>query len=180
MKILFSLSKVKASNNAKAASQSNPHIKMQNNRSNNSNSSSNNNKSSNSINNNNNNKDNKEPSSLLGRPRPLQPGAGLMGASPQSPAIIPPFIRRNGNGLLPLPLPNKMAGLMVGCAPVNFASSRVNRSNSALKPKARRPARIIPQDNHDSTTESDEPASAGNKTIGLLQGSRRYELPRSD
>ena len=93
-----------------------------------------------------------------------------MGASPHlaTSAIISPatFIRRNGGGngtgLLPLPLPGKMTGLLVAGTPVNFA--RVNRSNPGSKSKGRkpnRPARSLPQDNHDSTTESDEPASAG-------------------
>jgi hypothetical protein len=47
---------------------------------------------------------------------------------------------------------------------VNFSSSRVNRTNVGSKSKGRkpnRPARCIAKDNHDSTTESDEPASAG-------------------
>ena len=121
----------------------------------------------NSSNNNNNkgnigivNKDHKASSSLLGRPRPFQPGAGLMGASPQSP-IMSPFIRRAGAGLLPLPLPSKMTGLVVGNATVNFVPSRVNRSNPGSKAKGRRPVRVIPQDHHDSTTESDGAASAG-------------------
>ena len=101
-----------------------------------------------------------------------------MGASPHlaTSAIISPaaFIRRNGNGggLLPLPLqPGKMTGLLVAggstTAGVNFSSStRVTRSNLGSKSKGRKPNRparcLLPQDHHDSTTESDEPASAGN------------------
>jgi hypothetical protein len=46
-----------------------------------------------------NGKDTKAAPSLLGRPRTFQPGAGLMGASPQSAFIAPEsFVRKNGNG----------------------------------------------------------------------------------
>ena len=153
-------------NVAKSTSQSNLRAKSQVNSNNKSSANFSNNTNATNVNVNGNDNNNKGCNSLLGRPRTFQPGAGLMGASPQS-AIISPttFIRRNGSGtgLLPLPLPGKMNGLMVAGSPVNF-SCRVNRSNLGSKSKGRkptRPARCISKDNHDSTTESDEPASAG-------------------
>jgi hypothetical protein len=58
-----------------------------------------------------------------------------------------------------------MTGLMISGAPLSLTPLRVNRANVNSKSKGRkpnRPARILPpSDHHDSTTESDESASAG-------------------
>lgn len=127
---------------------------------------------------------NKMANSLLGRPRPIQPnlmkGAGLMGVSPHLPATAiitsASFLRRSvgsrsGGGLLPLPLPNKLTGLLGSGSSVQF--TRVNRSNTGSKSKGRKPNRSARcQDNHDSTTESDDPASTdGSKKKDAIESS---------